>query len=234
MCVTRDKTAIYYAFGDSITYGQIGGGSGQSRYNYPACVGKLLHMLVSNQAVGGQGIIKDWSTIQRDFVTNLDMTGAELITVAWAYNDAEYYGEMRFGSFTDTGDTTFVGKYYTVMKQFQQKCPLARIILITGFGYSDGQVGPPIVKPTLRYQFTHKYSFFDGEITVKQMYDTLEDMCHLHGWNCINQAKGTVFNEFNAGDLIGDQIHQNDLGYQKYGNYLVARIASLYSNIVAW
>ena len=230
----HDGTAKYFAFGDSITYGQIGGSGGQrSQYNYPACVGRILKMTVDNRGVTNQGLIKDWDTIHTNFINNLDMTGAKLITVGWAYNDYAQYAGINFGSYDDTVDSTFIGKYYTIMKEFQQKCPDAKIILVTGYGYSDGTINP-VVKPTLTQQFTHKYTFADGQKSIKQMYDTLEEMCYAHGWSCVNQAKGTVFNQWNANLLIGDQIHPTNDGYLRYGNYLGARIASLYANIGAW
>lgn len=233
-CGVHDTTAKYFAFGDSTTYGQIPGTANQSKYNYPACVGKLLHMQTINKGVPGQGLLTDWDDIQTDFIDGLDMTGAKLVTLAWAYNDGSQYGSINFGEYTDTGSTTFIGKYFTIMKQFQQKCPYAKIVLITGFGYPDGQVGPPAVKPTFSEQFKHIYTFADGQKTIKQMYDTLEAMCNLHGWSCINQATGTVFNAWNVDEMIGDQIHPTEAGYLTYGNFLAGRIASMYGNIAAW
>lgn len=228
----HNVSAKYYAFGDSTTLGQIGGGSGNSKYNYPACVGKLLHMQVYNMAVGGQGLIKDWDYIHTNYINNLDMTGAKLVTIGWAYNDGH---NLDFGDYTDTEDTTFIGKYYTIMKEFQQKCPDAKLILVTGYGSpDDGQIGPPVVKPTLQHQFTFVNHFTDKNVTTGEIYDELEKMCHLHGWSCVNQAKGTVFNEFNASVLIGDNIHPTNDGYLLYGNHIGARIAAMYGNIAAW
>lgn len=226
----HDIKNVYYAFGDSTTYGQIGGGSGQSPYNYPKCIGNLLCMTVKNKAVGGQGLIKDWSTIHTNYIDNLDMSDAKLISVGWAYNDSGYYSSMNFGAYDDTGSTTFIGKYYTIMNEFQTKCPDAQVVLITGYGYPDGTV-TPMTKPTLTEQFTHAYTFADGSKTIKQMYDTLEEMCHLHGWPCINQAKGTCFNEWNADHMIGDQIHPNNDGYKAYGNMIAGKMSALYGNL---
>ena len=230
----HDIKNSYYAFGDSTTYGQIGGGSGQSKYNYPACVGRLLKMLVHNYGTGGQGLVKDWDGIHTYFINGLDMSDASLITVGWAYNDGPYYSGINFGSYDDISSTTFIGKYFTIMKEFQQKCPTAYIILITGYGYPDGAVGPPVVKPTLAYQFTHKYTFADGQKSVKEMYDTLEAMCHLHGWGCINQAKGTCVNQWNANELIGDQVHLTNEGNLIYGSMIAARVSSLWGNLYKW
>lgn len=229
----HDANAKYFAFGDSTTYGQIGGGGGQSPFNYPACVGQILNMVVDNRGVTNQGLIKDWDTIHTNFINNLDMTGAKLITVGWAYNDGAEYSSINFGAYDDTGDTTFIGKYFTIMKEFQQKCPDAKIVLVTGYGYSNGTINP-VTKPTLVDQFTHKYTFADGQKSVKEVYDELEKMCYAHGWSCVNQAKGTVFNQWNASLLIGDQIHPTSAGYLRYGNHLGARIASLYANIKEW
>ena len=220
----HDRASRYYAFGDSTTYGQIAVVGGQSKYNYPACVGKILNMTVLNKGKGGQGLLKDWDEIHTDYINKLNMSDAKLITVGWAYNDATLYKEINFGSYDDTSDSTFVGKYFTIMKEFQEKCPNAMVILITGYGSSI--VGE---------HFTYQYTFADGsKKSVKDMYDELEKMCHLHGWCCINQSKGTWVNEFNWTHMIGDNIHPTDEGYLRYGNYMSAKIASLYSNLWAW
>ena len=224
----HDSTAVYYAFGDSIVYGQQGGG-GRTNYTYANVAGHILEMSVDNQAVAGQGLIKDWATILST-IAGLSMSDAKLITVGWAYNDSGYYSGMNFGSASSTDSNSFIGKYYTIMNTLQSKCPLAKVILVTGYGYPNGTISPPTL-PDLTDQFSHTYSFLDGSKSVKQMYDTLEDMCHLHGWDCVNQAKGTAFNEFNASSVFGDQIHPTNDGYIIYGNCIGAKIAALYGNI---
>lgn len=224
----RDASSVYFAFGDSVVYGQRGTG-GRTGYTYPAVAGRLLDMTVNNQAVPGQGLIANWSTILNT-IAGLDMSAAKLVTVGWAYNDSGYYSSMPLGSYTDTGTTSVIGRYYNIMKTLQEKCPTAKVMLVTGYGYPDGSVNPVVV-PTLTQQFTHTYSFTDGAKTIKQMYDALEDMCHLHGWDCINQAKGTVFNQFNASSVIGDQIHPTEAGYILYGNSIGAKIAACYGNV---
>lgn len=219
----------YYAFGDSITYGQIGGASGQSAYNYPVMVGRNLGLKTYNEAVGGQGLIKDWDYIHTNYINNLDMSDAVLITIGWAYNDSGYYPSLNFGSYADTGSTTFIGKYFTIMKEFQQKCPLAQIVLITGYGYPDGSINPT-VKPTLVDQFTHEYTFADGQKSIKEIYDELEKMANSHGWPCVNQSKGTAINQYNVDEMIGDQIHPTNIGYKFYGNHIAGRVAQFYAN----
>jgi len=209
-----------YAFGDSTTYGQIGGSGGQSANAWPQIIGKALNMNVTNKGVGGQGLCKDWSTIQTNYITNLNMSDATLIAVAWAYNDSTTWASMNRGSYTSTDDTTVMGKYYTIMKQFQQKCPNAQVVLVTGFGHPND----------FTEQFTNLYTFSDQTCTVKEFYDELEKMANLHGWPCINQAKGTFVNEFNT-NLIGDNIHPTNDGYLKYGNFLAGRFKAIWANI---
>ena len=58
----------------------------------------------------------------------------------------------------------------------------------------------------------------------------LEKMANIHGWPCVNQAKGCCFNEFNAPYVFGDQAHPTDEGYALYGNSLANRIAAFYAN----
>lgn len=216
----RKHDAKYYAFGDSTTYGQIAVTGGRSKYNYPSCVGKVLNMDVVNKGVGGQGLIKDWDTIIFEYVEKLNMDDASLITIAWAYNDGDMYKTLNFGTYEDETEDTVIGKYYTIMKKFQQKCPNAFIILITGYGSTS--VGN---------QFKAKYTFLDGLHSVKDFYDELEKMCWLHGWSCINQSKGSWVNEFNWSEMIGDSIHPKDEKYLNYGNFISAKVSELYYNL---
>lgn len=216
----------YYAYGDSIVQGQIAVSGNTSQNSYPLAVGKLTGITVINKAVRGQGLIKDNAAILDD-INNTDLSDAGLITVGWAYNDAAYYSGVNFGSAGSTDDQSFIGHYYTVMKKLQEKAPNAVVILVTGYG------NPAAVnnRATLSDQFTHSFTFADGSHTVKQMYDTLEEMCHANGWCCVNQTKGSPFNKFNAAAVIGDQIHPTANGYITYSNNIAARIAALYGNI---
>ena len=227
----RDSKAVYYAFGDSTTYGELSSG-GQSVYNYPACVGRELGMIVKNEGVPDQSLIMDWAEIHTTFIDGLDMSDAALISVGWAYNTPESEtSKMHFGAATDTDDDdTFVGKYYTIMREFQEKCPQAQVVLITGFGM-----------PGNYPQFTAGYTFLEGVKSLKTMYDTLEEMCHINGWCCINQAKGTWMNQINKSTYIppegsgnADGIHPNDAGYIRYGGFIAAKMKAIYSNLKKW
>jgi len=193
-----------------------------------------------------------------EMIADLDMSDASLITVGWAYNDNYAYGVYNnpadMGSYTDvtTVDvtdteavkalisyngngnpksygTTVIGYYYTIMKLLQTKCPNAQIVLVTGYGHPGGDSTQQI-NATLTDQFSHTFTFKDGVHTVKELYDELEKMAHLHGWCCVNQAKGCAFNEFNASVMFGDFIHPNENGYAAYSNNLAPRIASYYAN----
>jgi lysophospholipase L1-like esterase len=218
----KDKTGVYYAFGDSTTYGQIAVAGGKSPYNYPSVVGKRLGMKVVNKGVGGQGLLKDWDTIHTDFVSGLDMSDATLVTIGWAYNDGStYYSQLNFGTYEDTTPDTFIGKYYTIMKEFQEKCPNAMVVLITGYGMSGDYP-----------QFKERYNFLDGLHSVKEMYDTIEQMCNFNGWNCINQAKGTWVTKYNWSTYIGDNIHPTEEGYKKYSNFIAAKMETIYPNYI--
>lgn len=222
----KDRNAVYYAFGDSTTYGQIATTGGQSPYNYPACVGRLLDMKVKNKAVGGQGLLKDWDTIHTNYIDGLDMSDAKLVTVGWAYNDGQSrYETIEIGTAKDTTPDTYTGKYYTIMKEFQEKCPQAQIVLITGYGMTG----------TTYSQFKSGYNFADGKFySMKQMYDLLEEMCNINGWCCINQARGTWITKHNWTTYIGDSVHPTADGYIRYGNFMAAKIAGIYANLAAW
>ena len=218
----------YYAFGDSTTFGQKAGqasSAGADTYNYPRRVGAYLNMPYDNQGVPGQGIRKDWQTIN-DTIDNLDMSDADLITVAWAYNDTN--STINMGTYTDTDTTTAIGYYYTIMNKLQTKCPNATIILITGFGGT-----------TTASMFESNYTFLDGTHKIADYYNELEKMANSHGWCCINQAKGCWVNDTNRATLIGnygsggsDHIHPTHEGYRHYSNFLCGKISAIYANYV--
>lgn len=221
-----DPAGVYYAFGDSTTYGQVAVTGGQSYYNYPACIGRKLNMTVKNKAVGGQGLLKDWDFIHSEYVDGLDMSDADLVSIGWAYNDGQSrYETLELGTAKDTGSDTFVGKYYTIMKEFQEKCPQAQIVLITGYGLMSDTYS----------QFKSGYYFADGKIhSMKEIYDLLEEMCHYNGWCCINQAKGSWITHYNWHTYIGDNIHPTSEGYVRYGSFMAARMAAIFANLKAW
>lgn len=231
---TFDTTAHYYAYGDSTTKGQIGTWSGEtagtSIYNYPTIAAKRLNMIIHNQAVGGQGLCTDYATIIDSINSTTFESNTRLVTVGWAYNDTSTYATLDFGTYDDTTTTTVIGRYYNVMKLLQEKNPNAQLVLITGYGYPGGNASEHIYANLLD-QFTHNYTFRDGNKTVKTFYDTLEAMCNLHGWSCINQAKGSAFNEFNASNVFGDNVHPTNAGYKIYSNFLTAKIASVFANV---
>ena len=251
-------TGKYYAFGDSLVKAQIGRWSGPTQYStkgYVDTTAKILHMPFNNQAVGGQGLIKDWALII-DTINALDMSDACLITVGWSGNDSAVwrlpscamgtYTDVTTVDVTDTDDvkslvtyesgvpvsvsTTVMGFYYTIMKLLQTKCPKAQIVLVSGYGTPSGNSSQHILAQ-LTEQFTHMTTYgTGGNHTTKERYDELEKMANIHGWPCVNQAKGCCFNEFNAPYVFGDQAHPTDEGYAMYGNSLANRIAAFYAN----
>ena len=97
--------STYFAFGDSLVAGQIGRWTGPTHHSnrgYPDTTAAMLHMKLNNQAVGGQGLIKDWALII-DTINALNMSSARLITVGWYGNDGNVYKKpgLAMGSYTD-------------------------------------------------------------------------------------------------------------------------------------
>lgn len=237
-------TIKYYAFGDSTTWGYSADRDhAQSPWNYPAIVGDLTGLEVHNNADPAQGLLKDWSegtpgnfaiipTIQQ-MISDGDFEDTALITVGWAYNDSSYYSTVDFGDPSDpvpestTGITTWLGYYSKILDILQKAAPKAVVILVTGYGSPDAVNG----RATCRRQFTRTISFRDVTKTHKEAYDALEEMAHLHGYCCVNQAKGCVINAANANVLIGDNIHPTYETYRVYGNNLASRIAAYFQNV---
>lgn len=226
----RSNDCKIVAYGDSTTYGEYpGGGSTRNGNRWIRNLADYLEATHVNYGARGQGLVKDWGTIISS-IESEDLSDANLIIAAWAYNDANEYVTqgLSMGSATDTDpDTSVVGKYYDVLKRLQNKNPNATVILMTGYGYSTNGSG----------QFTRNLTFADGSHTIKEFYDTLESMCHLRGFSCINQAKGCWVNDLTWSSLVGntssggtDNIHPTSNGYKKYSDYVVAKVSAIYAN----
>ena len=119
----RDATAKYLAFGDSVVYGySADNGHAQSRFNYPTLTSNMIGIKVTNKAVPGQGLLKDWETILAD-IESTDFTNVKLITVGWAYNDSTVIPSYDFGSPTDPipastdSITTWIGFYAKILSK---------------------------------------------------------------------------------------------------------------------
>ena len=232
----RNKDAKYYAFGDSVAYGYSSDhDNAQSPYNYPHLIENLIDVKTYNKAVAGQGIIKNWDTASgsipaiistiNSMISNHEFDNTVLVTVNWAYNDVSEYANVNFGSPTDpvpqsdTGITTYLGYYARILAKLQSACPNAQVILITGYGRKTGT--PAQITQT----------FLDGNKTEKQMYDALEEMANYNGFQCINQAKGTVLNAYNKDTIIEDNIHPTYDGYKLYGNFIAGKVVSMFQNV---
>lgn len=209
------------SFGDSTTYGQIGGASGQSRYNYPSAIGNALKMSVRNEAVCEQGLIKDWDEINT-IINSTDFSPYKLCTIAWSYNDYPLYSNIDLGTINDNTPTTVLGYYRAILDTIQSKNINMRVILITGYGYPDINNGENMMEQPIPFK--------DGTITAREYYEKLEMMAVRHGYSCINQAAQPWLNLSNI-SLIGDNIHPTDDGYKVYSNYIVGRICSLFNPI---
>lgn len=209
------------SFGDSTTYGVIGNASGQSPYNYPSAIAKALKMTVTNKAIGGQGLIKDWTTII-DTINATDFSDCKLCTIAWAYNDYVLYPSYNLGTVDDTSNETVLGAYRAILDIVQAKNINTRVVLITGYGYPDIQHGELMMEQPMPFK--------DGTITAREYYNKLEEMCVKHGYTCINQAKQPWLNMTNI-SLIGDNIHPTNNGYKVYSDYIVGRISSIFNPV---
>ena len=208
-------------FGDSTSYGVIGGQNGQSPFNYPSAIAAALNMTVSNKAVGGQGLLKDWQTIV-DTINNTNFSNIKLCTVAWAYNDYALYPSYNLGTIDDTTNNTVLGAYRAILDIVQTKNINTRVILITGYGYPNITAGEKMME--------HPIHFKDVTITAREYYNKLEEMCTKHGYTCINQASAPWLNLNNI-SLIGDNIHPTNNGYKVYSDYIVGRISAVFNPI---
>lgn len=228
----KNREARLFAWGDSIVRGQVRANV-FSDNNYPAMIGKLLGMKVTNLAIGGTGIYADWDSIHEQAIDSplLDFSDAKLLIVGYGTYNENTLSTIPLGTYTDTTLDSFIGYYYNFMKDVQEKAPNATLVYVSGFGAT----GTNMLNGR---QFSQSRTFEDGSHTWGEVYDEIERMCNLHGWACINQHHcGSPFNQWNMStsneypliDATGG--HPNDRGYEIYGNGIAARVAAIYANM---
>ena len=212
-----------YCYGDSTTYGQTTGGA-VSQYNWPKMLGDVSGITVTNNGVGGQGLIKDWNTIYNTYFGSALPSDVNLIVLAWAYNDGSQWENLPYGTVNDETTETILGHYAVLLQRVTSLNPLKRVIYMTGYGTGHS---PTSERKTL---FDKTYTDVNSQtFTLKQLYDDIEAICNKYGVCCINQTKGSWINLASWSTLITDNIHPTNDGYISYSSFAVAKILSSFN-----
>ena len=126
--------SIYFAFGDSITYGaDYSLGYDQMKYPYPTLVSSLLNFSsFRNYGISGSTIATDVDSLPSIYDQCLSATnGADIVSVMGGVND--YNRNVEIGSLSDTDTFTFCGSLKAICETLLNKYPDSFIFLMTPY-----------------------------------------------------------------------------------------------------
>ena len=213
---------IYYAFGDSLTWGakwvptdtdpyyeviQI-----DSKYRMPTRIANAIGSLTFyNKGVGGSTLSSEYNTIQ-----NTDMTDANLITIAGGRNDSS----TQLGSVASvSGDGTICGTVRQIIEYVQTNYPKAQIVWI-------GVTPNTLINDNSKV-FTAVYS---GGWSLNTYDQAVSAVCAEYCVPYVNWRDCSYMMHW--ADFTGagnNYAHpNNDESYVQMGNYIAGQVAKYY------
>lgn len=210
------RTGSYKAFGDSRCYGYLSGSGSQSQYRYPKFIGDELEMGYGNYAISGSGLFARPDrgiAAAIDTVSGVDLSGTDLITIEYGVNDYQH----PIGTYTDTGDTTWCGRLYQLLKYISETEPNASVIVIGSANTAEG---------TQETDYGYGYTLSSGW-SLGGLIDEEAKLCAKYHVPFISGYDGP-FNNFNIETLMPDDIHFLDQGYLMRSRYLLGKVKSFF------
>lgn len=207
----------YIAFGDSRTYGVIGGATGQSEYRYPKYIANAMNMSYGNHAVSGSGLFARDSigtAAAIDKIQATDISGASLITIEYGVNDWEH----PLGVYTDTGSTTWCGRLYQVIKYINETNPLATLVVIGSLNTLEGNQAT-----SYGYGYTTQSGWSLGALINEEA-----KLCAKYHVPFISGYDSPI-TDFNIASLIGDTYHLTEPGHKIRSRYLLGQVRNFYT-----
>lgn len=126
---------VYYAFGDSMTYGSLtdGDGShliGQSTIRYPEYFGEKHYIITYNKSVPGQGYLNvSAGTNALGKIQNTNISNANLITLAFGLNDHTHH-RTKLGTLNADNPDTILGQLKECLAYIWAQNPTCKVIVI--------------------------------------------------------------------------------------------------------
>ena len=200
-------------FGDSLTYGTLPNGGGQSTSNFPKVFGEITGANVFNHSVPGATcaeISTQWNWIYSQ-INNADLSQADYIFIMIGTND---YGRNYSIGDSKSSRRYFAGAYYQSLQLASTKAkPSTVIICMT-------------LLPNAAY-FTGKTNTLNLRV---QDYDkAIIDVCNQCNVQLIDMSSTSGINYFNYTTLLPDSTHLTDSAYANVGRALVQAMSSGYS-----
>lgn len=199
-----DKNKKVAMFGDSITWGRIGGESGSTENTFAVNLARKTGYIVDNFGVGSQG----WVTASSDGnnaygnITSHDLTGYDVVTLQYGTNDSS----QTLGTLSDTSGT-ILGEMYRCVNYLLTTYPSITVIII-------GQINA-------NYGTSPDYNLSN----IENRYNYFKAFCDKYHLIWIDTIHNSPINGFNLEQLLGDNVHPNENGYKVLSPFIASQIA---------
>lgn len=211
------QNTVYYALGDSLTAGSYSNPDGtavavtNASWGYPQLIADELNCEVHNLGIPGGSS----SSIYVNEVPNVG-TDATLITIMTGTNDYSIGSDL--GTFEDTEWETHMGRVYQIVSELIQKCPTARVVLLT----------PPISAGDLtREHIVTNYrrgTPSSAGWTYDDLVEEYEKFCKKYGIEFINVMWNSPINTFNLWSMLPDATHPTKDAYKPLAQYIYSQL----------
>ena len=211
------QNTVYYALGDSLTAGSYSNQDGtavavsDAPWGYPQLIADAIGCEVHNLGIPGGSS----SEIYVNELPNVG-TDATLITLMTGTNDYSIGSEL--GTFEDTEWETHMGRVYQIVSELIQKCPTARVVLLT----------PPTSAGDLTRDDIATNYRRGTPSTAGWTYDDLaeeyEKFCKKYGIEFVNVMWNSPINTFNLWDMLPDATHPTKDTYLPLAQYIYSQL----------
>ena len=201
------KKVVFY--GDSITQG-----------SYPEKVQAQLGFTLVKNAYGGSrfGYASNQNAFSDDTRIATVPTDADVVCIMGGTNDWQHTAVETSALTYDSGfdKTKFKGAVAYTVQKMQERCPSAKIYLLTNIG-GRGNADPTVIQP-LPAVAPSGAGIGNTPLTIRDA--TIEVANELNvpvidTWSC-------GINGFNRAKYIADTVHPTNDGYQLIANYIVS------------
>lgn len=199
-------------FGDSITLGTNGDTAQPNSYSMPDILAVETNANVTNYGVGSMGWVSTryYNKIAYDKISETDLTGVDVVTLAFGVNDSA----SPLGELDSSDETTIMGQFNKCIQYLGTTYPKLTIIVIAPWNNTASGSFPDWSYGVRR----------SGGWTRQELSDALKERSEYYHINFIGQENSPA-NGYNLPKLIGeDGVHPNKYGYKILGSWLAGEL----------